>query len=102
MLSNLYDLIDSEDSGSEQRKTDEDQPKRVRKIKTAATQRQITLFARDNYVQVPNHERGMYKMIIRTFMGKERKRDLTNSDLVMLNQFFYHLKDYLYTPESFA
>jgi hypothetical protein len=44
----------------------------------------------------------MYKMIIRTFMGKERKRDLTNSDLVMLNQFFYHLKDYLYTPESFA
>jgi hypothetical protein len=37
-------------------------------------------------------------MVAKTFLGKERKFDLTNSDLIMLNKFFYTLKEQIYTP----
>jgi hypothetical protein len=37
-------------------------------------------------------------MIAKDFLGKERRIDLTNSDLIMLNKFYYTIKDQIYTP----
>jgi len=41
-------------------------------------------------------------MIAKTLLGKERKCDLTNSDLIMLNKFFYTLKERIYTPNLYS
>lgn len=38
-------------------------------------------------------------MFYKTISGKEVAREMTNSDLVMLNQFFYTLRDDLFTPQ---
>ena len=57
---------------------------------------------RDNYERIKLSERSQFKMIVKTFIGKEKKRDLTNSDLVMQNNFFYKFQDILYTPECLA
>jgi hypothetical protein len=50
-----------------------------------------------NYIQVPDDQRDEYRMVHKTISGKEVVRKVCNSDLVMLNQFFYTLKDELYT-----
>ena len=39
-------------------------------------------------------------MFQKTYNGKEVAREMTNSDLVMLNQFFYTLRDDLFTQEN--
>jgi len=37
-------------------------------------------------------------MVSKTFLGKERRFDLENSDLIMLNYYYYTIKDQIYTP----
>lgn len=63
--------------------------------------RRETLPFKENFVQVPVHQRNQYQMVVKNSMGVEKRRDLTNSDLVMLNQYQYPLKEFLYTTKHY-